>query len=57
MSWLIIKLTIEITDNVSDPDTKLKAFAQLTNGHKYIIIIKYVVAKSFRQQFIYRLIY
>jgi hypothetical protein len=33
----IIKLTTEIADTVTDPKTKLQAFAQLTDGYKYIM--------------------
>jgi len=33
----IIKLTTEIADTVTDPKTKLQAFAQLTDGYRYIM--------------------
>jgi hypothetical protein len=33
----IIKQTTEIADTVTDPKTKLQAFAQLTDGYKYIM--------------------
>jgi IS30 family transposase len=33
----IIKQTTEIADTVTDPKTKLQAFAQLTEGYKYIM--------------------
>jgi hypothetical protein len=33
----IIKQTTEIADGATDPKTKLQAFAQLTEGYKYIM--------------------
>jgi hypothetical protein len=33
----IIKQTTEIADRVTDPKTKLQAFAQLTEGYRYIM--------------------
>jgi hypothetical protein len=33
----IIKQTTEIADKAADPKTKLQAFAQLTEGYKYIM--------------------
>jgi IS30 family transposase len=33
----IIKQTTEIADTVTDPKTKLQAFAQLTDGYRYIM--------------------
>jgi IS30 family transposase len=36
LKW-IIKQTTEIADKAADPKTKLQAFAQLTEGYKYIM--------------------